>query len=188
MDTDNGRGHDHDLDLFVTAEEAARVAGVSARTVRRWIIAGDVQATEGERGRVVSLSDVRRHTDNGHVRTRPPSASPRRRMTVDTDTSAAMSVMSESVNAVAAFAERLESLAREAERAKIRAEIAEARIETLQNEIDRLRAPETRTMPHIDSPEAPGREQAVVMAPDTLHAPSLVASAWRRLKRAGSLA
>ena len=51
-DTDHGQGHD--ADIWVTTEEASRLADVSARTVRRWIAKGEIQAEEGPRGNLVS--------------------------------------------------------------------------------------------------------------------------------------
>jgi excisionase family DNA binding protein len=43
---------------MVTAEEAARLAGVSPRTVRRWIRSGQLPSVEGPDGRRVSPADL----------------------------------------------------------------------------------------------------------------------------------
>lgn len=194
MDTDTDRGQKHDADIFVSAEEAARVVSVSARTIRRWINAGDVQAAEGDRGRVVSLSDVRRRAVSGHDRTRPPEEPKRTRTIADTDTSAVMSVMVESVNRMAVFAERLEVLAREAERERIGRLAAESRAETAERERDELRAeveilrqirpyresePETATMPQEASPAGPGATEVGSMTSDTAQRRRL----WRWSRR-----
>src|SRR6476620_2078847 len=133
-DTVIEQGH---ADAFVSAEEAARMVGVTARTVRRWIEAGDVQAETGKRGRLVSVSDVRRRAVQGHDRTRPPVD----RHVVDnnarTDTDADLSVVSTVLSPVLiAHAEQIERLTREAMTEKARADQAEARIAALEAELE----------------------------------------------------
>ena len=94
MDTTDISTPDTDRDTgaamvtLVTTEEAAHLAGVSARTIRRWIQRGLLAATEGERGQVVSPADLRaakqaaghgRGHERGHGRRTPD-------MVMDTDT------------------------------------------------------------------------------------------------------
>jgi excisionase family DNA binding protein len=67
---------------MVTTEDAARLAAVSVRTVRRWIQHGHLPAVESDRGKLVSPADIPEaqkragrghglghiHTPNGHDR------------------------------------------------------------------------------------------------------------------------
>ena len=43
---------------MVTTEDAARLAGVSVRTVRRWIQHGHLPALRVDRGKLVSPADI----------------------------------------------------------------------------------------------------------------------------------
>jgi excisionase family DNA binding protein len=59
IDADTNRvAMDTDTVTMVTTEEAARIAGVSARTIRRWIQQGALAAVESERGKLVSPADL----------------------------------------------------------------------------------------------------------------------------------
>lgn len=198
MDTDTGGGQVIDADLFVSAEEAARLAGVSARTVRRWINAGDVQAADGPKGRTVSVSDVRRRAALGHDRSRPsrPQSSPR--TDTDMDGHAVMSAVSASIAPqLTEITEQIERLTREIGESNTRAALAEMRAELAERERDELRAEVTllreirqSSEPQDEiaqdaptaSPAAPGREQPPVMSTESLHRPSWLASAWQRLR------
>ena len=56
---------------MVTTADAARMAGVSVRTVRRWIQHGHLPATETDRGNLVSPADLpeaRKRAGRGHDR------------------------------------------------------------------------------------------------------------------------
>jgi excisionase family DNA binding protein len=56
---------------MVTTEDAARMAGVSVRTVRRWIQHGHLPAVESDRGKLVSppdLPEARKRAGRGHDR------------------------------------------------------------------------------------------------------------------------
>jgi excisionase family DNA binding protein len=56
---------------MVTTEEAARLAGVSVRTIRRWIQYGYLPVVEDESGKLVSPADLpeaRRRAGRGHGR------------------------------------------------------------------------------------------------------------------------
>lgn len=49
-----------DTAIMVTTEEAAKMAGVSARTIRRWINRGVLPSIDGPDGRMVSPADLAR--------------------------------------------------------------------------------------------------------------------------------
>ena len=132
-DTVIEHGHMPDPDMFVTAEEAAKLTDVSARTVRRWINAGEVQAEDGPRGRLVSMSDVRLRAARGHVRPRPSSTPTLLTTTSRTDTDTAMSAVLSPV--LIAHAEQIERLTREAMSEKARADAAERELERLSGEL-----------------------------------------------------
>src|SRR4051812_21381254 len=60
--------------MLVTAEDAAVMAGVSVRTIRRWIQHGHLVAVESEDGKLVSPADLPlaqqragRRRDRGHI-------------------------------------------------------------------------------------------------------------------------
>jgi len=136
MTTDTSLGQGHDADILVTAEEAARLVDVSARTVRRWVAKGEIQAADSDRGHLVSVSDVRLRAARGHVRPRPsstehPGATSRR-----TDTDTVMSEVSAVLSPVLiAHAEQVERLTREAMTEKARADAAEREVEQLSREL-----------------------------------------------------
>ena len=133
-DTDHGQ--EHDTDIWVTAEEASRLADVSARTVRRWIAKGEIQAEDGPRGRLVSVSDVRLRGARGHVRPRPASEATAGGAVTRTDTDTVMSEVSAVLSPVLiAHAEQVERLTREAMTEKARADAAEREVEQLSREL-----------------------------------------------------
>ena len=47
-----------DPDAMLPVESAGRLAGIPPRTLRSWVRAGKLPATEGQRGRLVRLGDV----------------------------------------------------------------------------------------------------------------------------------
>ena len=134
--TDTPHGHAPDADIWITAEEAARLVDVSARTVRRWIAKGEIQAEEGPRGHLVSVSDVRLRAARGHVRPRPTSEATAGGSVSRTDTDTVMSEVSAVLSPVLiAHAEQVERLTREAMTEKARADAAEREVEQLSREI-----------------------------------------------------
>ena len=134
--TEASHGHGHDADILVTAEEAARLVDVSARTVRRWVAKGEVQAADSDRGHLVSVSDVRLRAARGHVRPRPSSAESPGAPVRRTDTDTVMSEVSTVLSPVlVAHAEQVERLTREAMTEKARADAAEREIEQLSREL-----------------------------------------------------
>lgn len=133
-DTVIDHGHKPDAETYVTAEEAGRLADVSARTVRRWINAGEIASEDGQRGRLVSVSDVRLRAARGHVRPRPATGGMLSSTTVrtDTDMTAVSTVLSP---VLIAHAEQIERLTREAMAEKARADSAEREVEQLSREL-----------------------------------------------------
>src|SRR4051794_22599610 len=84
---------DADMVTMVTTEKAAAIAGVSARTVRRWIQQGHLASVEGKEGKLVSPADLlaakeqaRRGHGHSHVQQRPDRVLGHDNMTADTDT------------------------------------------------------------------------------------------------------
>jgi excisionase family DNA binding protein len=67
---------------WVTTEEAAELAGVSARTVRRWIESGRLAAVESDQGRLVSATTV---AQLGQQRGSPSRTQARPEPVTDTD-------------------------------------------------------------------------------------------------------
>ena len=136
MDADTGHGQGQNPDIWVTAEEASRLADVSARTVRRWIAKGEIQAEDSPRGHLVSVSDVRLRGARGHVRPRPTSEATAGGSVSRTDTDTVMSEVSNVLSPVLiAHAEQVERLTREAMTEKARADAAEREVEQLSREL-----------------------------------------------------
>src|SRR5215204_5469066 len=80
---------------MVTTEDAARLADVSVRTVRRWIQHGHLPAIESDRGKLISPADIpeaqkRAGRDRGHGHIRPPNGHDRGHDNIATDTDTAM--------------------------------------------------------------------------------------------------
>ncbi len=48
----------HDADEYLSVEMAGHVSGIPPRTLRRWVRAGRLPATEGPRGKLVRLGDA----------------------------------------------------------------------------------------------------------------------------------
>ncbi len=48
----------HDADEYLSVEMAGQVSGIPPRTLRRWVRAGRLPATEGPRGKLVRLGDA----------------------------------------------------------------------------------------------------------------------------------
>ena len=80
---------------MVTTEDAARMAGVSVRTVRRWMQHGHLPAIETDRGKLVSPADLpeaRKRAGRGHDRghVQHPHGHDRGHDNMATDTDTAM--------------------------------------------------------------------------------------------------
>ncbi len=155
---------DTDTITLVTAEEAARLAGVSARTIRRWVQRGMLPSSTGEIGILVSPADlVIAQSRAGHGQgQRHGHGHGHGHEDADTTTSTASLVNPQARAQLEAIRDewlqplvaRIESLSREngqlqAERDALAAEVAE---------LKRVPAPPTA------SPEAPGREEAANVA------------------------
>jgi excisionase family DNA binding protein len=196
-DTVIEHGHTPPTDTFVTAEEAARLADVSARTVRRWINAGEIQAEDGAKGRLVSVSDVRLRAARGHVRPRPSLndmlSSTTRRTDTDTGKAAVMTAVSDRLAPqLTEISEQIERLVREAMTEKARADQSEAKVVQLEADLERVSAEllaaqiagdAQSTVPEFQAPmshpEATGRDRHS----DTPHSAqgATARSWWRRL-------
>ncbi|MDP9367186.1 MAG: helix-turn-helix domain-containing protein [Chloroflexota bacterium] len=186
VDTDT----DMAMATMVTVEEAARLAGVSPRTVRRWIQHGALPCIETtERGKLVSPADLpaarlAARSGHGHVRDRD-------RRDRDhghghghegVDTAMATDTTAVSVSPAARsqleairdewlrpLMERNEDLARENGRLQAERDAALA-------EVERLKAAQDAS---VAAPESQHGAQPAETAPDT--SPPWWASWWRRL-------
>jgi DNA-binding transcriptional MerR regulator len=156
---------------LVTTEDAARLADVSVRTVRRWIQHGHLPCIESDRGKLISPADIpearkraSRGHDRGHRRTISGHDRGHDNMVTDTDTAMTAPALSSATAQMEAIrdqwlrplVDRIEELSREngrleAERDQLRAELTEAR----------------ETTPQVRDP-GPGRDVAPAGAPETL--------------------
>ncbi len=69
----------HDADEYLTVEMAGHVSGIPPRTLRRWVRAGRLPATEGPRGKLVRLGDalaLAKLTGRQSATDRPPDGQP----------------------------------------------------------------------------------------------------------------
>jgi excisionase family DNA binding protein len=169
-----------DAVTMVTVEDAATLAGVSVRTIRRWIQQGHLPYTEDEQGKRVSPADVpmaRERAGRGHVRGHGTRSfgHDRRHDTMATDrdtamTAPALSSATAQLEAIRdqwlrPLVDRIEELSRENGR-------LEAEREALRIEIDRMRlAPNDAPQ---DANAAPVRDDAPAGASDSPR------SGWRR--------
>src|SRR5829696_2395236 len=108
MDTDTDRdaatlnaATDAATVTMVTTEDAAHLARVTVRTVRRWIQHGHLPAVESHRGKLVSPADIPdaqkragRGHDRGHIRTPNGHDRGHDNMVTDTDTAMAAPALS----------------------------------------------------------------------------------------------
>jgi DNA-binding transcriptional MerR regulator len=141
MATLANQGHMPASDGFVTVEEAARMAEVSTRTIRRWITAGDVRAEEGPEARRVSVSDVHRRAARSYVRSRRPPGSDQSEPDMDNGVVAvavATTLISHLTPHLAEITDQVERLTREVMTEKIRAETAERERDQLQAELEQV--------------------------------------------------
>jgi excisionase family DNA binding protein len=131
---------------MVTVEDAAAMAGVSVRTIRRWIQHGHLPHIEDKNGKRVSPADLplakeRARHGHGHGHGTRPIGHDRRHdtMAVDTDTAMAAPALSSATAQLEIFrdtmlrplVDRIEELSREngrleAERDQLRTELAAA--------------------------------------------------------------
>jgi predicted site-specific integrase-resolvase len=183
--------------MFVTAEEAAKLADVSARTVRRWINAGEVQAEDGPKGRLVSMSDVRLRAARGHVRPRPSSSplllTTTSRTDTDTAKAAVMTAVSDRIAPqLTEITEQIERLVREAMIEKARADTAETKVVQLEADLERvsvellaaqIAADGRSTVPEYREDSARPEAHSAQPTPDTPHASqgTTARSWWKRV-------
>ena len=141
MDTLVGYGHQSESDAFVSVQDAAKAANVSARTVRRWITAGDVRTEGGPEGRRVSLPDVRRRVARGPVRSQPTPAPAPSDEDMDNGVVAvavATTLISHLTPHLADITDQVERLTREVMAEKIRADAAERERDHLRAELEQV--------------------------------------------------
>jgi hypothetical protein len=141
MDTLVGFEHRPEPDAFVSVQEAAKSAAVSARTVRRWITAGEVRAEDGSDVRLVSLDDVRRRAARSPSRSRHPSEANPSEPDMDEGVVAvavATTLISHLTPHLAEITAQVERLTREVMAEKIRADAAERERDQLQAELEQV--------------------------------------------------
>ena len=177
-----------DTVTMITIEEAARIASVSVRTIRRWVQLGHLAAVEGETGKLVSPADLpgaQRRASRGHGRGHRGAQHGHDRghdnTVTDADTAMSGAALSSSATAqmeairdqwLRPLVDRIEELSRENgrlehERDSLRSQLAE-------KQTTRGGAPQ-------DAMKAPPRDVPPVMASET-HKPSAdtLALRWRR--------
>jgi len=188
-----------DTVMMVTAEGAAGLAGVSVRTIRRWIQQGHLPYIESESGKLVSPADIpmaRQRAGRGYGRSHVTTGSGHDRghddMATDTDTAMAATLSHSATAQMGAIrdewlrplVDRIEELSRENGR-------LEQERDSLRSELDRVRA-ESVKPEHApqDANTAPPRDDAPHMASVTLteasvapasDAESLAARVWRAI-------
>jgi excisionase family DNA binding protein len=155
---------------MVTTEDAARLAGVSVRTVRRWIQHGHLTAVESDRGKLVSPADIpdartRAGRGHGHGHIRPPNGHDRGHdnMTADTDTAMTAPALSSATAQMEAIrdqwlmplVDRIGALERENGRLENERDQVTRERDALRAELTAIREPPA-TSPHDDiTPETP---------------------------------
>ena len=186
-----------DTVMMVTVEGAAELAGVSVRTIRRWIQQGHLPHIENESGKLVSPADIpmaRQRAGRGRVRghVTPRSGHDRGHDNMATDTDTAMAVaLSHSATAqmeairdewLRPLINRIEELSREngrleQERDSLRLELDQMRSESAKSENtpqDANPAPLRDDAPHMTSDTSPEASVAPGLASDRL------VPGWRR--------
>lgn len=183
VDTDTDTDTDTAMTTMVTVEEAARLAGVSPRTVRRWIQHGALSCIETtERGKLVSPADLpaaRLAARSGHGRDRDHGHDHGHEgvdtaMATDTTAVAVSPAARSQLEAIRdewlrPLMERNEDLARENGRLQAERDALAAEVERLRTAQDAAHA----------APEPQGEAQATETGPDT--SSPWWASWWRRL-------
>jgi len=179
-----------DMDtVMVTLAEAAELAQVSVRTIRRWIQHGHLPVTEGDQGKMVSPADLplareragaghrRGHDQPGHGRGHGHDQAAR-------DTATAMTASQ--VQAVAfrdTFIQPLvDQLARQEEKLTAQAERIgrlSAERDALQAEVDRRRDQEASTAPPVAAQAGPGAARGEQMGADPLSSTPAAPGGWR---------
>jgi excisionase family DNA binding protein len=175
---------------MVTVEEAAAMAGVSVRTIRRWIQHGHLPHSEDDRGKVVSPADLpaakeRARQGHGHGHHPRPSGHDRghNNMATDTDTAMTAPALSSATAQLELFrdtllrplVDRIEELSRENGR-------LEAERDALRAERDTLRLAatvENAAVTHEREPTAHERREAFWHTP--AGAPTTLRAWMRRL-------
>jgi hypothetical protein len=154
---------DRDTVMRVTVEDAARMAGVSVRTIRRWIQHGHLPCIEEENGKRVSPADLpvaREPAGRGHSRGHKASLHGHDRgheyMATDTDTAMTAPALSSAATAqmeairdqwLRPLVDRIEELSREngrleAERDALRLELDSLRVASDDAPVSERQAPQ----------------------------------------------
>ena len=173
---------------MVTVEDAATLAGVSVRTIRRWIQHGHLPHSEDDRGKVVSPADLplakdRARHGHGHGHTLSSRGHDRGHdnMTMDTDTAMTAPALSSATAQLEAIrdqwlrplVDRIEELSRENGR-------LEAERDALRVERDMLRLAATVE----DAPQSAPREPTAHQRREAFwHAPAGAPTTLRAMIR-----
>ena len=164
----------------VTTDEAARIAGVSARTIRRWIQRGILPATTTPNGHLVAVADLagvragagQRSRPRGHMATGAATATDMATpVAVNSTAQAQLEAIRDQWLAplVAQITTQAETIGRlEAERDDLR-----RRVEAAEAEVSRRRD----SMAQESAPDSPGTPEPPIVA--QYHAPRV----WGRLRR-----
>jgi excisionase family DNA binding protein len=167
---------------MVTTEDAARLAGVSVRTIRRWIQHGHLPAIESDRGKLVSPADIPeartragRGHGHGHIRAANGHDRGHDNMVTDTDTAMTAPALSSATAQMEAIrdqwllplVDRIGTLERENGR-------LEQERDQVTRERDALRA-ELTTAREM-SPASHRND----ITPETPETPNVSTAAWRR--------
>jgi hypothetical protein len=141
MDTLVSDEHLPEPDVFMPVAQAATLAAVSPRTVRRWISAGDVRAQDGPGERRVSVVDVHRRAARSPGRSRRLPESNPSEPDMDNGVVAvavATTLISHLTPHLAEITAQVERLTREVMAERIRAEAAERERDQLQAELEHV--------------------------------------------------
>jgi excisionase family DNA binding protein len=167
---------------MVTTEDAARLAGVSVRTIRRWIQHGHLPAVESDRGKLVSPADIPeartragRGHGHGHILATNGHDRGHNNMTADTDTAMTAPALSSATAQMEAIrdqwllplVDRIGSLERENGRLEQERDQVTRERDALRAELQAARETPA-TSPHDD------------ITPKTSEIPKTSTAAWRR--------
>jgi len=192
-DADTARATDTDTAITVTTAEAARLAGVSARTIRRWIQQGWLSSIDGPNGQQVFPGDLadaaqRARQGRGHDRDHR-HATPVMGAATDTDTAITARGQLDAIMRewLAPLVDRIGTLERENGRLEAEREELRRRAEAAEVELSATRLAYEREADELRSQASPAPPSAAPPIPAPVATPDAPAPAqglWRRLRRA----